>query len=164
MCGFNVICTNPVWKWQDKHTLFLEFVNPWEREREKERERRIGNGDTSSGNCYFKSRPSVMSYCHDLCEQRDASTEQTVVWKTWYLWGLWVCSLGLLLTQFKVYFVEEPWCYWSCVWESLWLWSFPCTLFSGINKTFFWLPFKNLKQKGRTGTGHCEVISGGSVL
>lgn len=79
-----------------------------EREREKERERRIGNGDTSSGNCYFKSRPSVMSYCHDLCEQRDASTEQTVVWKTWYLWGLWVCSLGLLLTQFKVYFVEEP--------------------------------------------------------
>lgn len=31
-CGLNEICTNPVLKWQDRHTLFLEFMNPKEGE------------------------------------------------------------------------------------------------------------------------------------
>lgn len=44
-----------------------------------------------------------MRYCNDLCEQRDAGIEQTSGIENMDV------TLGLLLTQFKVYFAEQHW-------------------------------------------------------
>lgn len=108
-----MICTNLVWKWQDKHALFLKLKNP-------EEEEELGWWHWFwKLECHFKSRPAVTSYCNDLCEQSGASIGQTSGTDSVVHSGAVGAAVGLLPNAFQVDGAEQHWHVFGDVYEEV---------------------------------------------